>query len=29
MGNDGAAGKLRGLDLVLLDGNGIAVNEVY
>jgi hypothetical protein len=29
IGDDGAAGKLRGFDLVLLDGDRIAVNEVY
>lgn len=29
IGEDGAAGRLRGFDLVLLRGREIAVNEVY
>jgi len=29
MGPDGAAGRLRGFDLVILKGDRIALNEVY
>ncbi len=29
IGEGGAAGRLRGFDLVLLDGDRIALNEVY
>lgn len=29
MGSDGAAGRLRGFDLVILRGDRIALNEVY
>ena len=29
MGEGGAGGRLRGFDLVLLDGDRIALNEVY
>ncbi len=29
MGEDGSLGRIRGFDLVLLDGDRIALNEVY